>query len=141
MPPTLSATPGPVPPWAMTTTTRTREGGVDHLERSDARLALGAAVGALVAFVVLVMLPATVADFAPPAGADLLWRVGAPFGLVLAPLVAGLAGVRSWWVLWVRRDLDDTTRRLHLVVLVLAAAFAVLLASPTGQLAAAWWQD
>ena len=29
----------------------------------------------------------------------------------------------------------------YLVVLVLAAAFAVLLASPTGQLAAAWWQD
>jgi len=125
----------------MTMTTQPLRGGVDRFERSDARLALGATVAAVVGFVVLVVLPATVADFVPPAGTDLLWRVGAPFGLVLAPLTAGLAGVRSGWVLWDRRDLDDTTRRLHLVVLVLLGAFAVLLASPIGQTTLAWWRD
>jgi len=125
----------------MTMTTQPLRRGVDRFERSDARLALVVTVASVVAFVVLVVLPAAVPDFVPPAGTDLLWRLGAPLGLVLAPVAAGLAGVRSACVLWARRDLDDTTRRLHLAVLVLLAAFAVLLASPIGQATLAWWRD
>jgi hypothetical protein len=61
--------------------------------------------------------------------------------LVLAPFATGLAGFASWLALWRRGDLDEATRRLHLLVLVAVAAFAVLLVSPAGQSAIRWWQD
>ena len=109
--------------------------------RSDARLALGTVVAAVAAFVLLVLLPVAVTDFAPPAGTDVVWRLGGPLALVLGPTAAGLAGLVSWVSLWARGDLDDTTRRLHLLVLVAVATFAALVASPTGRAAFAWWQD
>jgi hypothetical protein len=116
-------------------------GGVDRDARSDARLGLGAVVAAAAGFVLFVLLPYGTGTFDPPAGLDILWRVGGPLNLVLAPVAAGCAGVRSSWVLWAHRDLDDATRRTHLIVLVLVVAFIALLASPPGRAAAAWWQD
>lgn len=109
--------------------------------RADARLALSTVAVAVVGFVVLVLLPSAIADFVPPAGMDVLWRVGGPLALVLAPTAAGLAGCASWVALWGRGDLDDRTRRLHLVVLLSVAAFIAFLASHTGQSALGWWQD
>jgi hypothetical protein len=114
---------------------------VDHARRSDARLTLSTVATAVVAFAVLVVLPYVSNDFAPPAGLDILWRLGGPLALVLAPIAAGLAGIASWVALWHRGDLDVTTRRLHLGVLVAVAMFAVLLASDVGQSAIHWWQD
>lgn len=114
---------------------------VDHALRSDARLAATTVAAAVVGFTVLVLLPYAVADFAPPAGADVLWRVGGPLAVVLAPLAAGLAAASSLLALWRGGDLDSTTRRLHLTVLVTVAVFAALLASPSGQAAFTWWQD
>jgi hypothetical protein len=99
------------------------------------------AVAATVGFTVLVVLPYAVKDFAPPAGLDVLWSLGGPLALVLAPLAIGLAGLASWTSLWRRGDLDATTRRLHLVVLVAVAAFAAFLASHAGQSIIRWWQD
>lgn len=113
----------------------------DHAGRSDARLAFGTVTAAVVAFAVLVVLPYAVNDFAPPAGLDILWSLGGPLVLVLAPWVAGVAGVASWLALWRRGDLDQATRRLHLVVLVAVAAFALFLVSHSGQSAIRWWQD
>ena len=125
----------------MTTTSRTPSGVVDRARRSDARLALGVVTTAVVGFAVLVVVPSAVDDFAPPAGLDTLWSLGGSLALVLAPFAAGLAGCASSVALWRRGDSDDTTRRLHLVVLVVVAAFAVFLASRPGQSAIAWWQD
>jgi hypothetical protein len=71
----------------------------------------------------------------------MLWSVGGPLALVLAPLAAGLAGAASLVALWRRDDLDPRTRRLHLVVLVAVTTFAVFLASRPGQSAIDWWQD
>ena len=71
----------------------------------------------------------------------MVWRVGGPLALVLAPTAAGLAGFVSLVALWLRRDRDDTTRRMHLVVLVTVAAFVAFLASHAGQSALGWWQD
>lgn len=89
----------------------------------------------------LVVLPSVVDDFAPPAGLDVLWSLGGALALVLAPTAAGLAGFASCVALWRRGDLDDTTRRLHLIVLVAVAAFATFLASPAGRSTIGWWQD
>jgi hypothetical protein len=123
-------------------TTTPRPSGVgDHEGRSDARLALSVVAVAVVGFAVLVVLPYTVNDFTPPGGLDWLWRLGGPLASVLAPFAAGLAGFASWVALWRRGDLDETTRRLHLVVLVAVATFAVFLASDAGQSAISWWQD
>jgi hypothetical protein len=125
----------------MPTTSRPQTGVVDHAGRSDARLALGVVAAAVVGFAVLVVVPSAVSDFEPPAGMDILWSLGGPLVLVLAPLAAGLAGFASAVALWRRGDLSDTTRRLHLVVLAAVAAFAVFLASHPGQSAIGWWQD
>ncbi len=125
----------------MTTTPRPpNESGVDA-GRSDARLALSAVAAAVVGFAVLVVLPYTVHDFAPPVGLDMLWSLGGQLALVLAPSAAGLAGFASGVALWRRGDLEETTRRLHLVVMVAVATFAVFLASHTGQSAIGWWQE
>jgi hypothetical protein len=102
---------------------------------------LGTVTAAAVGFAVLVVLPYAVNDFAPPASLDMLWRLGGPLALVLAPVAAGLAGFASWLALWRRGDLDETTRRLHLTVLVAVATFAVFLVSHAGQSAIRWWQD
>ena len=123
------------------TTTRLTRGDVNDAIRSDARLALSTVVAALVGFAVLVVLTYAVQSFAPPAGFDMLWSIGGPLALVLAPLVAGLAGLASLVALWLREDLDPRTRRLHLVVLAAVATFAVFLASRPGQSAIGWWQD
>jgi hypothetical protein len=125
----------------MTTTPRPRNGVLDHSRRSDARLALSTVAAAVAGFAVLVVLPYAVHDFAPPAGLDVLWSLGGQLALVLAPLAAGLAGFASWVALWRRGDLDEVTRRVHLVVLVAVATFAVFLASDPGQAAIGWWQD
>lgn len=125
----------------MRLTTRTPSAVVATSGRSDARLALGTVVAAAAGFALLVLLPSAVTDFAPPAGTDVVWRLGGPLVLVLGPTAAGLAGLVSWVSLWARGDLDDTTRRLHLVVLFAVATFAALIASTTGQAAFAWWQD
>jgi hypothetical protein len=61
--------------------------------------------------------------------------------VVLAPTAAGIAGFASLVALWRRGDLSDTTRRLHLVVVVAVATFAVFLASGPGQSVIGWWQD
>lgn len=114
---------------------------VDRAERSDARLAVTTVATAVVGFAVLVLLPYAVAGFTPPAGTDVLWRVGGPLAVVLAPLTGGLAAASSLVTLWRGSRLDDTTRRLHLTVLVTVALFAALLASPFGQAALSWWQD
>jgi hypothetical protein len=126
---------------ASMTTTRLPNDVVNDASRSDARLAITTVVAALVGFAVLVVLPYAVRNFAPPAGFDMLWSVGGPLALVLAPLAAGLAGAASLVALWRRDDLDPRTRRLHLVVLVAVATFAVFLASRPGQSAIDWWQD
>jgi hypothetical protein len=125
----------------MTRTTRPARGVVDQARRSDARLAIGTAATAGIGFAVLVLLPPAVADFAPPPGVDILWRVGGPLAVVLSPLAAGLAAAASWLALWRGGDLDDTTRRLHLTVLATVALFAAFLASPSGQAALGWWQE
>lgn len=124
----------------MATTTRAPKGVVDLPARSDARLAPGTVVAVVLAFAVLVVLP-TVVDAAPPPGLDLLWAVGGPLTFVLAPLGAGLAGAASLVTLWRRGDLDGTTRRMHLVALLGAAASAAFLGSSPGQAAITWWQD
>jgi len=125
----------------MTTTPGPPNGVVDRAGRSDARLALSTVAAAVLGFSVLVVLPYAVNDFAPPAGLDVLWSLGGQLALVLAPPAAGLAGFASCVALWRRGDLDDTTRRLHLVVLVAVATFAVFLASHPGQSAIGWWRD
>ncbi len=125
----------------MDTTTPPTKGVVGETARSDARLAICAVTAAVVGFVVLVLLPYAVTDFAPPAGSDILWRVGGPLAVVLSPLAAGLAGAASWWALWRHGDLDDTSRRLHLAVLVVVATFVAVLVSGPGQAALDWWQD
>lgn len=113
----------------------------DHAGRSDARLALSTVAAAVLGFAMLVVLPYAVEDFAPPAGLDVLWSVGGSLALVLAPTAAGLAALASCVALWRRGDLDATTRRLHLVVLVTVVAFAAFLASHVGQSIIGWWQD
>jgi len=133
--------PAPVIICPMRTTPRPPNDVVDHARRSDARLALSTVAASVVGFAVLVVLPYAVNDFAPPAGLDILWSLGGPLALVLAPIAAGLAGFASGVALWRHGDLHDTTRRLHLVVLVAVATFAVFLASHPGQSAISWWQD
>ncbi len=125
----------------MTVTTRPPNGAGDHARRSDARLALSTVAVAVVGFGMLVVLPYAVDDFVPPAGLDLLWSLGGSLALVLAPTAAGLAALTSSVALWRRGDLDETSRRLHQVVLVAVATFAVFLASRTGQSVIGWWQD
>ena len=125
----------------MTPTHRPPDGVGDHLGKSDARLALSTVAAAVVGFAGLVVLPYALDDFAAPTGLDMLWSLGGPLALVLAPFAAGLAGFASCVALWRRSDLGETTRRLHLVVLVAVAVFAVFLASHTGQSAIGWWQD
>jgi hypothetical protein len=98
-------------------------------------------VVAVLGFAALVVLPWAVDDFAPPAGLDLLWGLGGSLALVLAPTAAGLAGFASCVALWRDRDLDETTRRLHLVVLVAVVMFGMFLTSHAGQSAIGWWQD
>lgn len=122
------------------TTVRPQHDDVDHAARSDVRLAVGVVAVALMGFAVLVVLPSAVTDFTAPAGTDALWSLGGSLTLVLAPVAAGLAGLASVVALWRRDDLGDTTRRLHLVVLLAVAAFAVFLASPAGRSAIAWWR-
>lgn len=104
-------------------------------------MALGVVTTAVAGFAVLVVVPYAVDDFAPPAGLDMLWSLGGSLALVLAPFAAGLAGFASWVSLWRRGGPGDATRRLHLVVLFVVAAFAVFLASRPGQSAIGWWQD
>lgn len=113
----------------------------NHAGRSDARLALVTVTAAVVGFAGLVVLPYAVNDFTAPAGLDILWRLGGPLVLVLAPFAAGRAGSASWLALWRRGELDQATRRLHLGVLVAVAAFAGFLVSHAGQSAIRWWQD
>ena len=125
----------------MTITTRAPNGADDHAGRSDARLALSTVTVAILGFAVLVVLPYAVDDFAPPAGLDSLWSLGGPLALVLGPTAAGLAGFASCVALLRRGDLNERTRRLHLVVVVAVAAFAVFLASHAGQSVIGWWQD
>ncbi|CUR60201.1 membrane hypothetical protein [metagenome] len=125
----------------MGSTSLPRGVAVDHALRSDALLAVATVATAVVGFAALVLLPYAVAGFIPPAGADVLWRVGGPLAVVLAPLTAGLAAASSLLALWRGDDLDSTTRRLHLTVLVTVAVFAALLASSFGQAAFGWWQD
>jgi hypothetical protein len=121
--------------------TRPTRSAVDRSRRSDARLAVSTVGTAVVGFVMLVLVPYAVTDFAPPAGLDVLWGVGGPLALVLAPIAAALAGTASWVALWRRGDLDDTTRRLHLMAIVTAATFGAFLVSHRGQAVLTWWQD
>lgn len=125
----------------MATTPRVPTVVIDRAARSDARLALGVVATAVAGFAVLVVLPSAVDDFRPPAGTDALWSLVGFLTLVLAPVAAGLAGFTSCVALWRRGDAGDATRRLHLMVLVAVAAFAVFLASPPGRSALDWWQD
>lgn len=125
----------------MRTASQAPIGVVDGARRSEARRALVAVATAVVAFAVLVVLPYAVDDFSPPAGIEVLWSLGGPLTLVLAPLAAGFAGFASWVALWRRGDLGDAARRLHLVVLVTVASFAVFLTSQPGQSVIGWWQD
>ena len=61
--------------------------------------------------------------------------------MLLAPLAVGLAGAASLVTLWRRGDLDATTRRMHLVAMLGAAALAAFLSSQQGRAAIAWWRD
>ncbi|KQV73413.1 hypothetical protein ASC64_18395 [Nocardioides sp. Root122] len=114
---------------------------VDRAATSDARLAVTIVVAAVIGFVALVVLPYAVTGFAPPAGTDVLWRVGGPLAVVLAPLGAGLAAAASLLALLRDGGPGGTTRHLHVAVLVTAATFAAFLVSPAGQSVLGWWQD
>jgi hypothetical protein len=117
-----------------------RQAGGLHA-RSDVRLATGTAVGAVAAFLLLVVLPSAVTTFTPPPGLEVVWALGGPLTLVLAPVAAGVAGLTSLLALWRSGPLDITTRRLHVVVVVTVAGFAAFLVSGPGQAAIGWWQD
>ena len=96
---------------------------VDRAATSDARLAVITVATAVVGLSALVVLPDAVAGVAPPAGTDVLWRVGGPLTVVLAPLAAGLAAASILMALWRGDDPDRSTRRLHVAVLVMVATF------------------
>jgi hypothetical protein len=108
----------------------------------DARLTVGVAAACVAAFLVFVVVPYRVVGFEPPAGVDALWAVGGLLTIVLGPVAAGLAGFVSLAALWTQRDAPSaTTRRLHVVTLLLVAVVWVALLSDGGSAMVAWWLD
>ena len=108
----------------------------------DARLGFALATGSAVAFATLVLLPFHATDLALPAAADLVWALGAPFAVLLGPVVAGLSAYASFAALWSHGGtLPASSRRLHLLTLLVTAAFLLTLVSPWGTDAVSWWLD
>jgi hypothetical protein len=94
------------------------------------------------AFAVFVVVPPSVDDFAPPAGLDGVWALGGLLTIVLGPVAAGLCAFFSLSALWTHRDaMPASSRRLHLVTLVLVAAVWVGFLSGWGSSVVAWWLD
>ena len=96
----------------------------------------------MAAFAVFVVVPSSVAGFAPPPGVDAVWATGGLLTIVLGPVVAGLCGYVSLAALWMDGDvLPALSRRLHLVTLLLVAAVWLGLVSTWGSGVVSWWLD
>ena len=108
----------------------------------DARLTVQVAAACVAAFAVFVVVPASVAGFAPPAGLDGVWMVGGLLTIVLGPVVAGLCAFASLGTLWLHGQvLSADARRLHLVTLLLVAAVWLGFVSTWGSGVMSWWLD
>ena len=102
----------------------------------------GLAAACLAAFAVFVVVPSSVAGFAPPPGVDAVWAMGGLLTIVLGPVVAGLCGYVSFAALWIHGGvLSALSRRLHLVTLLLVAAVWLGLVSTWGSEVVSWWLD
>jgi len=108
----------------------------------DARLTLVVSAACVAAFGIFVVLPASVAGFAPPAGLDAVWVIGGLLTIVLGPVVAGLCGYVSLAALWTHGDVvSAATRRVHLVTLLLVAAVWLGFVSAWGSGIVSWWLE
>ena len=94
------------------------------------------------AFAVFVVIPPSVAGFAPPPGVDAVWTMGGLLTIVLGPVVAGLSGCVSLAALWMHGGvLSALSRRLHLATLLMVAAVWLGLVSTWGSDVVSWWLD
>ena len=104
-----------------------------HRAAADARLALGVAAASAAGLGLFVLLPLAAGAEWPPPGLDLVWLLGSLATVFLGPLAAGLAGWASLVALWTHGAVLPTrVRRLHLVTLVVVAAYAAALAAAWG---------
>ncbi len=99
---------------------------------ADARLALEVSGVCLAALTVLLLTASPMggapSDWQPP-GPDAFWLPGSLATVVLGPVAIGLSAWTSLTALWLHDDLPGRARRLHLLTLALAAAFAVTFAA------------
>ena len=111
-------------------------------QASDARLALGLATLCAVAFPLFVLWPYAAGDSWQPPGVDQLWALGMLISVLIGPIVAGLAGWASLIALCARPDVLTTrVRRMHLITLVLVAAYAAAWSAAWSAGGFAWLSD
>lgn len=109
---------------------------------ADARLVVGVAAACAIGFAACVLLPYAVGEEWLPPGLDLFWMLGGAAVVLLGPVAAGLAGWASLTTLWARGDVLTTrVRRMHLVTLLLVAAYAAGLAAAWSAGVFAWFSD
>jgi hypothetical protein len=64
------------------------------------------------------------------------------FAILVGPVVAGLCAYASFAALWSHgHTLPASSRRLHLLTLLVTAIFLLALVSPGGIDAVSWWLD